>query len=605
MKKHLSGRNRLLRPWILATVILCFLWFGSGMAFAEGEEETAPEEPKSQAVIVHQPLHYTYDYNKALGERISLEGSEETYGNWNNLPILFPGDKVTIIPKLPSASQATRNGDTISGTAGVVFINPYSAESRDPVQVTKVEHYGKTPETADYDNSFIQEFEITGTEPVMVFSNGGGGYTSEPVEHPEYANITLAYGINNLEFKYFPGYCTLAYQYADIDTGAGAGLGIFEDDFLATELHYYSDEQDMDAIWATDAVNNAVLKYVGEDVVTYTVRHPYIEGYYVYKIITGNTTSHAYRIQSNSSFDSVTDTLTITPGWSDNSRTGGDYTRKGDYAEDWTQVRFEFLACRTLTLEACGGTIQGYPSRIYKAAGNTDLDALEDLWEKEGMVPERKGYLFQGWYEDASYETPVTNLRDTLAGYSNYNGSPREERVCRIYAKWQQLGWVQDGSKWYYYDKTDGSMKTGWTKIGKKWYFFDKNDGSMQTGWLQSGKKWYYFDPKDGSMKTGWVKSGKNWYYMDKKDGFMKTNAWVQDGKWYYFKSDGTMAKSEWCKGYWLNKDGTCTYNGKASWKKNKNGWYYSDNLGWYAKNETLTIDGKKYTFDAEGYLKD
>ena len=62
------------------------------------------------------------------------------------------------------------------------------------------------------------------------------------------------------------------------------------------------------------------------------------------------------------------------------------------------------------------------------------------------------------------------------------------------------------------------------------------------------------------------------------------------------------MAMDEWVKGWLLNADGTWTYPYKASWKKDYKGWLYGDTSGWYAKNITITIDGKVYTFDAQGY---
>ena len=143
----------------------------------------------------------------------------------------------------------------------------------------------------------------------------------------------------------------------------------------------------------------------------------------------------------------------------------------------------------------------------------------------------------------------------------------------------------------------------GWQKIGSKWYYYTA-EGKKTTGWVKDGKKWYFMDKKSGAMKTGWVKDGRKWYFMDKKSGAMKTG-WVKDGrKWYFLKSDGSMAYSEWCKGYWLNKDGTCTYAGKASWVKDKTGWTYRDDKGWMAKSASYTIDGKRYIFDANGYLK-
>ena len=99
--------------------------------------------------------------------------------------------------------------------------------------------------------------------------------------------------------------------------------------------------------------------------------------------------------------------------------------------------------------------------------------------------------------------------------------------------------------------------------------------------WVQKSGKWYY-NLGNGKNAKGWLMIG---------------------GKWYFFKSDGSMAAKEWCKGYWLNKDGTCTYKYKASWKKDGKGWWYGDTSGWYAKNGWQQIDGKWYYFDAKGYI--
>ncbi len=100
--------------------------------------------------------------------------------------------------------------------------------------------------------------------------------------------------------------------------------------------------------------------------------------------------------------------------------------------------------------------------------------------------------------------------------------------------------------------------------------------------WVQNDGKWYYIS-SNGAPAKGWKKVWKSWYY---------------------FKADGTMASYEYINGYWLAKSGAWTYQYRASWKKGKKGWWYGDTSGWYAKNTTLTIDGKKYTFDNKGYLK-
>ena len=143
---------------------------------------------------------------------------------------------------------------------------------------------------------------------------------------------------------------------------------------------------------------------------------------------------------------------------------------------------------------------------------------------------------------------------------------------------YQTAGWHKIDGKWYYYDDA-GHPVTGWKKIGGKWYYMN-NQGVMQTGWKQISGKWYYFQ-SSGAMVTGWKKISN---------------------VTYYFKPSGAMAAKEWCSGWWLNANGSWTYQYKASWKKNARGWWYGDMSGWYAKNATITIDGKRYTFDANGY---
>ena len=94
--------------------------------------------------------------------------------------------------------------------------------------------------------------------------------------------------------------------------------------------------------------------------------------------------------------------------------------------------------------------------------------------------------------------------------------------------------------------------------------------------------KWFYFNGK-GVMQTGLKKIGK---------------------KKYYFKSNGVMAKNEYIKGFYVDKSGARTSKAKCSWRKDKKGKWYGNSKGWYAKNCTLTIDGKKYKFNKVGYVK-
>ena len=172
--------------------------------------------------------------------------------------------------------------------------------------------------------------------------------------------------------------------------------------------------------------------------------------------------------------------------------------------------------------------------------------------------------------------------------YQNTDGS-------RLTGQWQML----DG-KWYYFD-SDSYMHKGWLFTGGAWYYLS-GSGAMATGWQYINGSWYYMY-NNGVMATGWAKVNGSWYYMN-SSGAMQTGWQKINGAWYYLTSSGAMAHSEYYGGYWLNADGSWTYPNTASWRLTDGRWWYGDKTGWYAKNQTLRIDGTAYTFDSEGYLK-
>ena len=158
--------------------------------------------------------------------------------------------------------------------------------------------------------------------------------------------------------------------------------------------------------------------------------------------------------------------------------------------------------------------------------------------------------------------------------------------------------WEKIDGKWYHFDAR-GYMQTGWLKLSDKWYYLGTN-GVMVTGWQKVSEKWYYFTA-GGVMQTGWLNLNGKYYYLS-AGGAMMTDWQKINNVWYFFKASGVMAAKEWCNGYWFNANGSWTYTYKGSWKHNAKGWWFGDTSGWYAKSCTLTIDGKNYTFDANGY---
>ena len=163
--------------------------------------------------------------------------------------------------------------------------------------------------------------------------------------------------------------------------------------------------------------------------------------------------------------------------------------------------------------------------------------------------------------------------------------------------------WKKNSKGRWFEDTSGWYPKNRWQKIDGKWYFFDRSGYMAKDEWRQG----YYLNP-DGSWtyqpKAKWEKIKWNWFYKD-SSGKQPVNSWQKiDGNWYFFKKDGSMASAEYVKGYWLNESGSWTYKKRSSWHKNSKGWWYGEKAGWYAKSMELTIDGKEYRFDAKGYMK-
>ena len=598
MVKEINGRIKR-RFFTALAVVLGFALFGGYAVHADTPDDDAA--PKTERIITHTPQHYIYDYT-ATGDHVSVEGSEVTYADWNQTPVLFPGDTVTIIPGPPNPGVAERAGQAVTGYAGLVFNtagtedNP--VEGVAPIEVTKTKVYGGDGlVVGNHENEFIQEFKIGGTEPVLLCINGGGGHYSESFYRPDLeGNITLAYYASYLNFKYYPNYCRVVYEYADINTG---GVGTFDKDFVDQNVKYYSDEQDVDAIWDTDAVHNTVEGYSSENLVNYSAQHPYIEGLHISKFIIDTSENVvAYKLSNKSAYDAETDSYNIVPWWTvTNDRTGGDNTRKGSYTDDYVKVRFEYLPCRTVTLDACGGTINGYASRIYEAS-NTDKTKLVTMESNGLLTPVREGYYFGGWYEDEAYTTPVMDFWTSVSKYSN-SDSDRAKCSCHLYARWLK-GWVQEGDFKYYYD--ENGPVTGWQTIEGNKYYFDTDEdeyGAMITGWWEIGDKLYYFDD-DGVVVTGMKTIVGATYYFD-EDGVMQTGFQTVDGKTYYFNTDGEM-QTDWqtVEGlrYYFNENGEMqtglqTIGGKK----------YGFGTDGAMLTGIQTIDGKTYGFGFDGVM--
>ncbi|MEG6533209.1 hypothetical protein V6C20_06670 [Caldibacillus thermoamylovorans] len=178
--------------------------------------------------------------------------------------------------------------------------------------------------------------------------------------------------------------------------------------------------------------------------------------------------------------------------------------------------------------------------------GNFTLYGLETLAVKDGDIVE--------------ISTPAKNYILTV---HTKNGPDPIKKWAYENGHWayyvdgvKQIGWIHDGTAWYYLDG-NGVMKTGWFKDFTGTWYYLTNSGAMKTGWVHDGHAWYYL-ANSGAMKTGWVHDGYAWYYLT-NSGAMKTG-WVHDGHaWYYLTNSGAMATG-WIQDgnhrYYLNGSG-------------------------------------------------
>ena len=301
----------------------------------------------------------------------------------------------------------------------------------------------------------------------------------------------------------------------------------------------------------------------------------------------------------------------------------GKCTRCGETQgiDGWVQDDDGIWHYYTHGIAATGLTPVGGASYYFDESGNMLTGWISILEPISDYYP---GQLVTKWLYAESSGALATGWR-SIGGKWYYFGDD-----YRMYG----YGQYEINGKYYYFDYS-GQMLTGWIKrslflgleeqIPATYWYYANSSGELQKGWQKIGGVWYYFSPyscvmeadrcctidgkeyffyESGAMGTGWCKWGSNtWYYANSSGVLQK--GWLKiGGVWYYFKHDGTMAAKEWVPGYyWISGSGAWTYQPVGSWKQNSTGRWFGDTSGWYAKNETIIIDGGYYTFNAAGYL--
>lgn len=134
-----------------------------------------------------------------------------------------------------------------------------------------------------------------------------------------------------------------------------------------------------------------------------------------------------------------------------------------------------------------------------------------------------------------------------------------------------------------------------------------KEVSNVQGQWVKDSVGWWWQNLDSSYPKSCWKLINNDYYYFNEK-GYAVCNQWVDyNGNWYYLQSDCRMAKG-WQKlggiYYYFNENlnafpiGAMVYSLLVTWKGKK---YYLKDNGYMAKNETLKICGREYTFNSSG----
>lgn len=212
-------------------------------------------------------------------------------------------------------------------------------------------------------------------------------------------------------------------------------------------------------------------------------------------------------------------------------------------------------------------------SSIVKAVGySLGINALKNISHTNTTYTMRSTFKSAGFtvLTDTKYLTSDKYLLpgDILLNDSHHTAINLDRGSALPKKNTDPVGWIKDNVGWWY-RYADGSYPVSkWIKVDGKEYCFDSK------GYLLT----------DQYIKSSDYKNNKKIYYVD------SSGAWNN----YTYK----WMKNE--TGWWMSKEGTGDYL-KNQWAYIDKMWYYFDSRGYIIQNQTATINGKKYTFNADG----
>ncbi len=176
-------------------------------------------------------------------------------------------------------------------------------------------------------------------------------------------------------------------------------------------------------------------------------------------------------------------------------------------------------------------------------------------------------------------------------------------KLIRSTNKTGWVSWVNTNETLWAFLQDGKPLTNAWKEWDDKWYHFG-SDGLMETGFIgdEGGVR---FCDSSGAMVTGWRFLNDRWCYFIPGAGYRVTDSWwTIDGERYCFDENGYI------KTGFVDVDGGvcfCDSSGAmvTGWRFLNDRWcYFIPGAGYRVTDSWWDIEGNKYCFDENGYIR-
>lgn len=251
-----------------------------------------------------------------------------------------------------------------------------------------------------------------------------------------------------------------------------------------------------------------------------------------------------------------------------------------------------------------GAMVTGFKTLNKKLYYFNDQGVLQKGWLRTGektYFADANGVIAQGkWVENYYF------LEDGTMAVNQWIDGKWVGADGKYTGVKNNVGWITDNGKTYYYDSS-GNMVKGWLTLGGKTYYLQSSTGELLKGWIKVSGQMYYASVKNGAIQKGkWIQSrylsstgvlatglttiGTKTYLLN-ENGYKLTGWQTYNDKVYYFNKKGVLQKNIWVGDCYVTPDGTRASGFLAVGEKT----YYFDPTTGAKQKGWLTVDGKTY----------